>query len=154
MTTTRAASLLLLAVLSAACASRKGDAAPGSAHESPASRRQELRREIVGYRTVWLRGSGKIGFVKSYAVSEGTAEPVVIHFCEDVDNIERGWVGDDGQGVKYASLENRTGAARREAFDAQDLPVDSLENQVRRILGLDPLADIALLETTRADLAR
>jgi hypothetical protein len=141
-------------VLCAACASRKGDAGPGSSHAAPASRKQEIRREIVGYRTVWLRGSGKVGFVKTYAVSEGTAAPVVIHFCEDTENVERGWVGDDGQGVKYAALENRTGAARREAFDAQDLPVDSLENQVRRILGLDPLADIALLETTRADLSR
>jgi hypothetical protein len=153
MTTTRFAAVVLVAAAAAACQSARDPhgAKPGS----PAKAGQpQVQRELRDYRTVWLQAKGKVGFVKTYLVGQGTADAVVLHFCEDLENREVGWYGNGGQGVRYAPLTDRMGAARREAYDAVELPRDTEDNQVRRLLGLEPDAAITILPTTQADLRR
>jgi hypothetical protein len=46
------------------------------------------------------------------------------------------------------------GEALRSSFQREPLPIDSIENQVRRCLGIEPTAEIALAPATEADLKK
>ncbi len=146
---------LALALGLAGC-SAPGTAPAGGGGEEARLRKKEtpLRREIRDYRVVYARGMGKIGYLLTYSVSRGPDSPVTMYFAEDLGNREVGWVGEDGQGERWDYTPERESAARKEPFRAETLPKDDLEHQVRRIFGLDPLAEIAIRQANPADAKR
>jgi hypothetical protein len=132
--------LLAVAVLAApGCASRKEVATP----RTPPPIKSDLRREIVGYQQIWAEGKGKVGYLITYEVSRGPDTPVTMFFVENPENKEMGWVGPDGNGSRYYTPQDSLVSAKRATFEEIPLPQDDLENQVRRILSLDPKAQLA-----------
>ncbi|MHC4923633.1 MAG: hypothetical protein ACYTG4_06080 [Planctomycetota bacterium] len=123
-------------------------------HGATAEEAAALQREVTEFQTVWARGVGMVGYVKTYMVSNPPDAPVELHFVEDMDFREMGWITNSGKGERYQYLEEKQASAHRAAFKRVELPVDTLENQVRRIFGLDPLTDIRLVPSSQADLRR
>lgn len=108
---------------------------------------------IKDFKVVWTRG-GKLGYLKTYDVSEPGQPKVRIHYVEDVDFRQVGWVADDGQGERFDYPAAAIGEAKRAVFDRIALPVDTIENQVRRIFQVDPETDLAFQRATEADIRR
>ena len=148
----RPALAFVLAVSALALPGCKG-AKPAPGPQRPPEYGTDLRMEIRDYRVIWTRG-GKLGYLQTYAVSEPEGPPVTMHQVLDLDFRQLGWIANDGQGERFVYPAEKVGEAKRTTFDRVTLPVDSLENQVRRILGVDPLAEIALAPAAEQDLRK
>jgi len=148
----RPALALLLAAAAlplAGCGSSK----PAPGPQRPPEYGSDLRMDIRDYKVIWTRG-GKLGYLQTYAVSDVQGPAVTMHQVLDLDFRQLGWIADDGQGERYVYPAQKVGEAKRTTFERVPLPVDSLENQVRRILGVDPLAEIALAPAAEQDLRK
>jgi hypothetical protein len=144
-----AAVLLLSAAAAAAgCGSTK-DPAPGAA---PSAADAPVRK-IKASRVIWTRG-GKVGYLQTYDMAPAGGSPVEIHYAEDLDFRERGWVANDGQGVMFRYPEDEIREAFRAPFFEDPLPTDTIENNVKRIFGLDPRTEIAFRPASEADVRR
>lgn len=108
---------------------------------------------IKDVQVIWTRG-GKLGYLDTYDVSERNQTAVTLHYVEDLDFRKMGWIADDGQGERFAYPESRLGEAKRTVFERVPLPKDALENQIRRILQVDPKTEIKLQRASVADLHR
>jgi len=148
--------VLVLAVAAAAAAAAL-PACGSKRTAEPAGRPKEyesaLSLRIKDYRVVWTRG-GRLGYLQSYDASEAEGPTVTLHKVLDNDFREMGWFADDGQGERFVYPPRKVGEALRTAFQREVLPVDSLENQVKRILGLAPTTEIALAPAEDADLRK
>jgi hypothetical protein len=146
--------VLVLAIAAAALAPsgcRTSKRAEGL--ERPAEYATDLRMEARDYRVIWTRG-GKLGFLQTFAVSEPRGPTVTMHHVLDTEFRQVGWIANDGQGERFVYPAERIGEAKRTTFERVVLPVDTLENQVRRILGVDPTTEIALAPAADQDLHR
>ncbi|HEU4394220.1 MAG TPA: hypothetical protein VFS92_01565 [Planctomycetota bacterium] len=145
--------VLALAVLAAApaaagCARKR--AAEGERPKEYASR---LELDIKDYRVVWTRG-GRQGYLQTFDAREGEGPTVTLHKVLDNDFREMGWIANDGKGERFVYPPRKVGEALRTAFQREPLPVDSIENQVRRCLGIEPTVEIALTAASDADLKK
>jgi hypothetical protein len=136
-----AAILAMSAALGAAgCASPAEKAAAGN-----------VAMEIQNYQVIWARG-GKLGYLRTYDVAPRNESPVRIHYVLDLDlKTDRGWVSDNGLGERFEYPERKIREAYRSPFERVVLPVDSIENQIKRIIGVDPGTEIALRPATADD---
>ena len=133
----------------AGCGSTGGGGSGGSA-SGPG-----VRMDIRNYQVIWARG-GKLGYLRTYDVTDGSKESgaaVPIHYVLDLDlKTDRGWVSDNGLGERFEYPAPRMREALRSPFERVTLPVDSVENQIKRILGVDPALEIRLMPASPADL--
>lgn len=134
--------LAVVALASTGCMSRR-DTTLTEAQARSSRPQSSLKREIVGYQQIWAQGHGKVGYLITYDVSQGPDKPVTLFFVEDLENVEKGWVTPDGQGMKFHTPETAVASAHRAAFLEVPLPQDDLENQVRRIFDLDPTTPLS-----------
>jgi len=139
-----AAILALSAALGAAGCSSSGEkAAPPN-----------MGMEIHNYQVIWGRG-GKLGYLRTYDVAPRNEAPVRIHYVLDLDlRTDRGWVSDNGLGERFEYPQPKIREAYRSPFERVVLPVDTIENQIKRILGVDPGVEIALTPATAADVVQ
>jgi hypothetical protein len=144
----RVALILVAGLGLCACHSAK-KRAPGEVENPTAA----LAKQTKDVRVIWTRG-GKLGYLYTYDVAQGEDTPVVMHEVEDLEFRKVGWVSNDGQGGRYDYPADKVREARREPFTVVELPIDTLENQVRRILGVDPETPIALRHAEEADLVK
>jgi hypothetical protein len=137
--------------VSLVAAAALGAAACGSTKKGPPpSPGTDLAMQIKGYQVVWTRG-GKLGYMRTYDVSRRGESPVEIHYLEDLDFRQVGWVANDGQAERWVYPPTKVAEAKRITFDRVTLPVDTLENSVKRIFEVDPLTEIALRPAADAD---
>ncbi|MCK6479960.1 MAG: hypothetical protein HUU06_14075 [Planctomycetaceae bacterium] len=113
---------------------------------------------IKDVQVVWTRG-GKLGYLKTYDAratdAQGRPGPVVaIHYVEDLEFRQVGWIANDGQAERYAYPPKAEAEARRVVFDRVPLPPGSLEDQVKRILQVEPTTELAFQRATEADFRR
>ncbi len=129
-------------------ASRDGSGG-GAARTGPA-----LAERPLAYRVVWASGKGRVGYVETREMARGPDRPVTRHVAMDLEFVEVGWYTDAGDGVRYDYPQTSVKSAFQEQFLPETLPVDTLDNQVRRIFRLDPTTPITLVRATEADLRR
>ncbi len=144
---------IALAVAAGLGAAGCGSTAPAGASPAPAG----VKMTIRNYEVIWARG-GKLGYLRTYDVHD-PARPeeasVPIHYVLDLDlKTERGWVSDNGLGERYEYPAQKVREARRAPFERVQLPVDSLHNQIKRILGVDPGTEIVLSPASSADVGQ
>ena len=125
-------SLVAAALVVAAAFGASGCRSSGAA--APAGGGAGVAMKIKGYRVVWTRG-GKLGYLKTFDVSRPEEPTVELHYVCDLEFRDIGWIANDGQAERYEIPEQKVREAYRESFERVTLPVDTLENQVRRIFG-------------------
>jgi hypothetical protein len=112
---------------------------------------------IRNYQVIWARG-GKLGYLRTYDVADAGRpgeKPVPIHYVLDLDlKTDRGWVSDNGLGERFEYPADRVKEAYRAPFERVALPADTIENQIKRILGVDPGTEIALRPAAASDVSR
>lgn len=145
--------VLALAVLAAApaiagCAGKRAETT-----ERPKEYSTQLELDITDYRVVWTRG-GRQGYLQTYDAREGEGPTVTLHKVLDNDFREMGWIANDGKGERFVYPPQKVGEALRTSFQREPLPVDTIENQVRRCLGIEPTVQIALTAASDADLKK
>jgi len=136
----------------AGCGTTGGkDAAGGSSAEGG------VGMTISNYQVIWTRG-GKLGYLRTYDVAEVSSPgetPVPIHYVLALDlKTDLGWVSDNGLGERFEYPAQKIREARRTPFERIQLPSDSIENQIKRILGVDPGTEIALRPASAADVGQ
>jgi hypothetical protein len=143
---------ILVAALVAACAF----AAPGCRAGRGAGSRgggDAVDMSIRQYQVIWTRG-GKLGYLKTFAVAKADESAVTLHTVEDLEFRQRGWIANDGQAERFDYGPDRVREAYRAPFERTVLPLDTLENQIRRIFEIDPLTEIALRPAEAADIRK
>ncbi len=139
-----AALVLSAAVGAAGCSSSRGTAGNPDG----------MGMTITNYQVIWARG-GKLGYLRTYDVAMAKESPVPIHYVLDLDLVTtRGWVSDNGLGVRYEYPKSKIREAFRAPFEEVTLPEDSKMNQIKRILQVDPSTEIALRPAEASDLKR
>jgi hypothetical protein len=140
-----ASALVLATALGAAgCRSRGAGTSPGG--------EDDVGMALTNYQVIWTRG-GKLGYLRTWDVARGKETSVQIHYVLDLDlRTERGWVSDNGLGERFEYPESKIREARREPFERVTLPEDSIQNQIKRILRVDPATEIALRPASETDL--
>jgi len=144
----RVALVLAAGLALCACASGKKKA-PGESDNPTAA----LDRQTKAVRVIWTRG-GKLGYIYTYDVAQAGDTPVEMHEVEDLEFRMVGWIANDGHAGRYEYPADKIREAQREPFTVVELPLDTLENQVRRILQVDPQTPIALRRAEDADLVK
>ena len=148
------------AILAVALAVAAGLGSAGCAtsdREPTATTSGKVGMTIRNYQVIWARG-GKLGYLRTYDVADAARpgeRPVPIHYVLDLDlRTDRGWVSDNGLGERFDYPADRVKEAYRAPFERIPLPADSVENQIKRILGVDPGVEIALRPASPADVSR
>ena len=112
---------------------------------------------IKNYQVIWARG-GKLGYLRTYDVVDPARPqdtPVPIHYVLDLDlKTDRGWVSDNGLGERYEYPAKRVREAYRAPFERIQLPSDTIHNQIKRILEVDPALEIVLSPASAADVGQ
>jgi hypothetical protein len=145
-----AAALVAAAALGAAgCRSSSATAGTRTTVYDP----NTVDMKIRNYQVIWTRG-GKLGYLKTFDVSRPEEKSVRLHYVTDLEFRDVGWIADDGQGERFDYLDPETREARRVAFERVALPVDTIENQIKRIFMVDPGLEIALRPADAVDVQR
>lgn len=109
--------------------------------------------KLRNYQVIWTRG-GKLGYLKTFDVSRPEEKPVRLHYVSDLEFRDVGWVADDGQAERFDYMNPETREARRTTFDRVPLPIDTIENNIKRIFLVDPTLEIALRPADPVDVQR
>jgi hypothetical protein len=140
---------IVLALAAASCRSGPTDA-----------RRQEwdsgagIKGQLTGYNTIVSAHKGKVGFLKTYDVTDFGGPAYPWKYVQNVDHKELGFI--DQFGKAYLRHEYSPWEQAQQNRDARYdvLPSDSLENNVMRMLGIDVTTDrLTFPATTQADIA-
>ena len=114
-----------------------------------------MRRELKSYHAINAAHAGHVGYVKVYEVSEPQGPAFRWKYVYDMDFEEVGFVDQRGMAYKrnpYSRLERQI---HKKDSRLEVLPSDSLENNVMRMLGMDPALDSVTFRTaTAADIAQ
>jgi len=122
--------------------------AAASCRSGPSDERREewergalIHKTLTGYHTIVSAHRGKVGFLKIYDVTEGGGNPYPWKYVYDADWHELGWVDQFGGAVKYHVYSPSEQAFQKLELRGDKLPADSLENNVMRMLDIDPSTD-------------
>jgi hypothetical protein len=148
-----AALVLAVALGAAACRSGGAGRQEDPMRSTAAASRDDVDMRLKDYQVVWTRG-GKVGYVRTFAVSKPNEPTVDLHYVCGLDFVDMGWVAGDGQAERFVYPEEKIREAKRTSFERETLPADTLENQVRRLLSLAPTTEIALRPASEADVQR
>jgi hypothetical protein len=128
--------LIGLAIAGASCRSSPSDA-----------RRHEIddgaliHREVKEYRVILSAHSGPIGYLKTFAVTEGGGPPYDWNYVYDSNWKELGFVDQFGSATKYHYYPPFEAAQQNVILRATKLPSDSLSANVLRMMDIDPSTD-------------
>jgi hypothetical protein len=141
--------LLGCALLPAACRTQLSEG-----RREQVQRGAHMHRTLRSYHVVYSEHRGRVGFVKVFDVAEAGGHAYPWSYVYDLDFNELGWVDQFGgayQYVPYTRFEREIhGAGPR----VVQMPADSLENNVMRLLGIDPALDnVSFPRATQADVA-
>jgi hypothetical protein len=140
---------IVLALAAASCRSGPSDA-----------RRQEwdsgagIHGKLTGYQTILSAHQGKVGFLKTYEVTEFGGPSYPWRYVQNVDHKELGFINQFG--TAYIRHEYSPAEQAQQNRDARYdvLPADSIENNVMRMLGIDLTMDrLTFPDATHEDVA-
>jgi hypothetical protein len=100
-----------------------------------------ITRELRDYRTIVSAHQGRVGYLKSYDIAEAGGPAYPWQYVYDADWTELGMVDQFGNAYVYHRYSPSEQAQQNLELRAMRLPADSLQNNVMRMLGIDPAAD-------------
>ena len=122
--------------------------AAASCRSSPSEERRAewdhgagIHGTLTGYYTIVSANQGKVGFLKTYDVTEFGGAPYPWKYVYDVDHKELGFVDQFGGATMYHFYPPSEAAQQNLVLRATKLPSDSLQRNVMRMLGIDPATD-------------
>jgi hypothetical protein len=133
---TSAFALIGLALLAASC--RSG---PTDERRQQWERGAGIRQKVTGYYTIVSAHTGKVGFVKTYDVSDFGGSPYEWKYVYDRNWKELGFIDQFGKAYVYDYYSPSEQAFRNEVLRLSVLPSDSIERNVMRMLGIDTATD-------------
>jgi len=145
--------ILVAALAAAAALGAAGCRSSGGTGSAASAGPDAVGMRIRNYQVIWTRG-GKLGYLKSYDVAKPAESSVIIHYVTDLDFRDRGWIANDGQAERFEYSDPAHREALRSAFERVPLPVDTIENQIKRIFMVDPGLEIALRPADPVDVQK
>ena len=113
-----------------------------------------IRKEVRSYEVIDSAHRGRVGFLKTYDVTEGGGPSYPWRYVYDNDWNELGFIDQFGSAYAYHVYTPSEQAQQNETLRAMRLPSDSIEDNVLRMLGIDTATDSATFHpATRDDIA-
>lgn len=128
--------LCLAAPLAAGCASGTESDVAKAARDG-----LDITRTLKSYHVVQSAHSGPVGFLKVFDVQQGGGAIYTWKYVYDKDYRELGWVNQMGQAFQWEKYPPGAMPNPREPYRVRSLPVDSIERNTMRMLGIDPALD-------------
>jgi hypothetical protein len=129
--------LLLAAALGAtACAS-----APSEGSVQATRMGALMKRRLHSYHLVYSEHRGPIGYMKEFDVAEAGGPVFRWKFIYDRDFNELGWVDQRGHAFRAERYPPGAQPNPAEPFRFERMPMDSVERNTMRMLGIDPALD-------------
>ena len=100
-----------------------------------------MRRTLRSYHAVNSAYQGQVGFLKVYDVTEAGGPVYQWKYVYDMSFNELGFIDQWGKAYRYHRLPEAAAAATKKPMRVEDLPSDSTEANVMRMLGIDPSID-------------
>jgi hypothetical protein len=129
--------VLLAAPLAAGCASA---ASPERANKAAADG-MFFHRTLKSYHVVQSAHRGPVGFLKVYEVQEAGGAVSAWKAIEDPEHKELGIVNSFGKAWQWEEYPPGAMPNPREPYRLREMPVDSIERNAMRMLGIDPATD-------------
>jgi hypothetical protein len=152
MTKILSAGALALGV--AAALSGCGGVTPTERSRSEFREGRQFERQLKTYHVVYSPHRGKVGFMKVYDVRDAGGPPYEWKFVYDLDLNEVGRIDQFGHAVWERPYTPSEASYQRYSVRSVDLPVDTIERNVMRMLGIDPATDdVTFPLASNADIA-
>jgi hypothetical protein len=100
-----------------------------------------MRRTLRSYHAINSAYQGQVGYLKVYDVTEAGGPVYQWKYVYDLDYNELGFIDQWGKAYRYHRLPVADASAQRKPMRVEHLPADSTENNVMRMLGIDPALD-------------
>mgnify|MGYP001252277528 CR=1 FL=1 len=100
-----------------------------------------MHRELREYHLVTSAYKGHVGYVKVYDVGEAGGPTYRWKYVYDLDFHELGFIDQYGRAYRFHEFPEAQAMATGTPVRTEDLPSDSTEANVMRLLGLDPSMD-------------
>jgi hypothetical protein len=143
----------LVLVASALCAA-SCRATPTESQRAAWERGSGIRRELKDYLVIDSVHTGKVGYLKVYDVVEFGGPPYRWTYVYDRNWRELGFINQFGGATMYHYFSPSEEAVQNRTLRATQLPSDSIERNVMRMLGIDPATDDVVFRTAeRIDVA-
>ncbi len=113
-----------------------------------------MRGELLSYQLVYSSHDGKVGYLKTYAVTEAGGPVYKWKYVYDLEFNELGFVDQFGTAYRFHAYTEHEQTIYKQPHRTERMPVDSMERNVMRMLGIDPARDeVSFPRATRADIA-
>jgi len=127
---------------------------PSKAERAAIAEGSRLERDLTAYHVVNSVNTGRVGFVKTYNVTETGGATYQWRYVYDLNLNEVGFV--DQFGTAHHLRPYSPFESGYQKYSVRDivLPTDSIEANVMRMLGMNPATDsVAFAVATNADIA-
>ena len=110
-------------------------------------------KNLKSYHVVRAAHEGKVGYLKVFAVREGGGVPVDWKYLYDTDFKELGFIDQFGTAYRYHYYSETEQSTHKRPFRLDRMPADGLDENVMRLLGLDPAVEsVTYPNATQADI--
>lgn len=100
-----------------------------------------VRRTAKAWHVIQSAHSGPVGFLKVMDVSEAGGPVFEWRYIYGADWTELGWVNQKGQAFQWEKYPPGAMPNPREPYRVKHLPMDSIQRNAMRMLGIDPALD-------------